>query len=119
MDEIEDPTLKQPHCAECGLAIRSRSFELETPHHQYEYKTPGGIVRGGGEGVERPRDFRPLGFSEGWLHDDPRGVPDHEITPQSWRSRRAHEDDYERQMMNWRMAEVEKKAHLGRQFKGD
>lgn len=116
MDEVEDPTIKQPHCSECGLPIRSQSFELETPFHQYEYRTKGGLVRGGGEGVERPKPFHVLGASEGWIHDDPRGVRDHAITPQAWGPRHSHETDYERQTRNWQMEQLEKKHYLGGQF---
>jgi hypothetical protein len=121
---IEDPTLVQPSCAECGLPIRSGSFRLETPHHRFETPTDSGLVVGGVEGIERPRPFINLGFSEGWLHDDPRGSGpmalgrgDHEITPAAFGPRHSHATDYERQLRSWRMNEMEKRAHLGDQFK--
>ena len=114
---IEDPTLVQPSCAECGLPIRSTSFQLETPHYRFETPTDSGMVVGGTEGIERPRPFINLGFSDGWLHDDPRGSRDHEITPAAFGPRHSHASDYERQLRNWRMAEAEKRAHLGKQFK--
>lgn len=123
---IDDPTLVQPHCAECGLPIRSQSFQLETHHHRFEIPTPNGLVVGGTEGIEHPRGFVRLGFSEGWVHDDPRGTPpmilgrgDHEITPQAFGPRHTHETDYERQLRNWRMEQMISRAHLGEQFKGD
>lgn len=113
---IDDPTLVQPHCAECGLPIRSQSFGLETPHYRFETPTPHGVVVGGTEGIERPRSFMP---GARWIHDDPRGVWDHEIGPQAFGPRHTHETDYERQLRNWRMEQMISRSHLGDQFKGD
>lgn len=122
---IEDPTLVQPSCDHCGLPIRSGSFRLETPHHRFETPTASGLVVGGVEGIERPRPFINLGFSEGWLHDDPRGSGpmalgrgDHLIIPAATsNARHTHATDYMRQERNWRMDEEERRAHLGAQFK--
>lgn len=106
--------MSQPSCAECGLPIRSDSFELETPHFRHEVQGQGGMVVMGTPGIPRPRPFRGYG---GWLHDDPRGVRDHVIEPRAFGPRHTHETDYERQLRAWRMNEMEQKAHLGEQFK--
>lgn len=124
-DDIEDPTIRQPHCAECGLGIRSQSFELIEPHHSFEQKTKGGLVRGGAVGLPQPRPFVNLG-SSGWMHDDPRAsgptaheIGDHRVAPQAFGPRHTHETDYERQHRNWRMQQMEARGTLGRQFTGE
>lgn len=119
MDEIEDPTIKQPHCAECGLPIRSQSFEVHKPHIPYTVKGKGGIIRSGAEGVEQPKEFAPAIWahtSGGWVHDDPRGVRDHNIEPQYFGPKHTHATDYERQLRNWNMEQMEARSHLGKQF---
>lgn len=116
MDEIQDPTIRQPLCQGCGLPIRSTSFELQTPHYRHEVPGTGGMVVMGTAGIPAPRPFLQRNRREGWLHDDPRGEHDHPIFPQEWEPH-THETDYERQMRAWRMSELEKKAHLGDQFK--
>lgn len=125
MDEIEDPTLVQPKCRECGLPIRSTSFEVITPHYRHTVDTPNGRMVLGTSGVPTPRPFLQLGYETGWLHDDPRGEgpqvlggKGHIIAPQEFGPRHTHETDYERQMREWKMNEMEQKAHLGDQFKG-
>lgn len=118
MDDIQDPTLSQPLCQECGLPIRSTSFELQTPHHRHEVKGQGGMVVMGTAGIPAPRPFITLSPSSGWLHDDPRGVRDHPIYPQNW-TPHTHESDYERQLRNWQLEQLEQKSHLGKQFKSD
>lgn len=120
----EDPEFVQPSCEHCGLAIRSGSFELEKTHHRFETPSASGLVVGGTEGIERPRGFIPLSFSDGWYHDDPRGSApmvmgrgDHLIIPAVINNaRHTHATDYLRQERNWRMNELEKRAHLGAQF---
>lgn len=124
MDELEDPTLVQPKCRECGLPIRSTSFEVRTPHYRHEIPTQSGVVVSGMTGVPTPRPFIQLSSDSGWLHDDPRGEGPqvfggrgHVIAPQEFGPRHTHETDYERQMRNWQMNQLEQKAHLGQQFK--
>lgn len=128
MRELEDPTLVQPKCRECGLPIRSTSFEVVTPHYRHEIETPHGVVVSGMSGIPAPRPFLHLNHEDGWLHDDPRGEGPqvfggrgHVIAPQEFGPRHSHATDYERQMREWRMNELEKKhqqsQHLGPQFR--
>lgn len=123
MEEIEDPTIRQPHCAECGLGIRSQSFQVEEPYYQYTEQTEGGLVRRGAVGLPRPRPFAAGAI---WVHDDPRGTApvilgrgDHVIEPQAFGPRHTHETDYERQLRNWRMQQMEARGNLGKQFTGE
>lgn len=125
MDEIQDPTIRQPKCRECGLPIRSGSFRVVTPHYRHEIPTANGMVVSGTSGVPTPQPFIQLSHESGWLHDDPRGEGPqvmggrgHVIAPEEFGPRHTHETDYERQMRAWQMNEIEQKAHLGQQFKG-
>lgn len=113
MDEIEDPTLRQPKCAHCGLNIRSDSFAMETPIIQYERKTDDGMQRAGTEGIPRPKPFTQHG---GWLHDDPRATTDHRAEPEAFGPKHNHWTDYQRQMLNFHMQKIEERALLGEQF---
>jgi len=108
---LNDPTLSQPHCDDCGLPIRSESFELVSDTHRYEQSTKDGIITRYVDGIPYPIRRQ---VNE-WRHDDPRGVRDHRPTPQEWGH--THDSDYERQERNWRMEQLEAKAHLGQQFK--
>ena len=77
-------------------------------------------MRGGAEGLPRPKPFNSSvfrGTSGQWHHDDPRATDDHRPEPGAWGPRHTHESDYERQERNWRMEELEKRHHLGEQFK--
>lgn len=124
MDDIEDPTLVQPKCRGCGLHIRSSSFEVQTPHYRHEIPTQNGVVVSGMSGVTTPGPFIQLNSDDGWLHDDPRGGgpqifdrKNHLIAPQEFGPHHTHAADYERQMRNWQMDQLERKNHLGQQFK--
>lgn len=115
MSEIEDPTLKQPLCADCGLPIRSDSFHVSNTLHRFEQPTSRGIETRFVEG--EPSPVR-RAVNE-WVHDDPRAEHDHRPTPQAFGPSHTHDTDYERQEREWRMRELERKLHLGQQFKGD
>lgn len=108
--ELSDPTLSQPTCSECGLPIRSDTFELHTPLHTFHIKTPGGIITRYVSGIPSPIRRQ----VNQWRHDDPRASFDHPAEPFEFTS---HDADFERQERNWRLEELEKKAHLGRQFR--
>lgn len=113
MADIEDPSLVQPNCADCGLPIRSASFDVVKTTHRYEQPTAGGLVTRFVEG--EPTPIRRA--ANEWRHDDPRATNDHRPTPAAYGPRHTHDTDYERQERNWRMQELEKRAHLGEQFK--
>ncbi len=115
MSEIEDPTLKQPLCGDCGLPIRSTSFDVVTTTHRYEQNSSGGVENRYVEGMPTP--IRRSGGQ--WVHDDPRAENDHRPTPQAFGPSHTHDTDYERQEREWRMRELESKMHLGQQFKSD
>lgn len=113
MEEINDPSLVQPICAECGLGIRSQSFDVVTTMHRFEHPTANGIETRMVEGVPKPIKRA----TNEWKHDDPRAVNDHRPTPAAYGPRHTHDTDYERQERNWRMQELENRSHLGEQFK--
>lgn len=112
MRDLEDPSLVQPTCGECGLPIRSESFDVTTTMHQYEHPTANGIETRFVEG--EPQPIRRA--TNQWRHDDPRATNDHRATPAAYGPIHTHDTDYERQERNWRMRELEKRAHLGQQF---
>lgn len=113
---MHDPSIVQSTCADCGLPIRSESFGLSAIEHRFEQPTDNGVetrfVTGELSPIKRQVNE--------WRHDDPR-VSDHPFkghraTPLENTS---HDADYERQERAWRMNEMEKRHHLGQQFKGE
>lgn len=112
MDEITDPSLSQATCDGCGLPIRSASFDLVSDMIRYENPTSGGLVASMAHGVPKPIK---RAVNE-WIHDDPRATSDHRPSPAAYGGQHTHDSDYERQERNWRMQELEKRAHLGGQF---
>jgi hypothetical protein len=113
MDDINDPSLVQPTCSECGLGIRSESFDVVKTTHRFEQPTANGVETRFVEG--EPQPLRRAVNS--WRHDDPRATNDHSVTPAAYGPRHTHDTDYERQERNWRMQELEKRTHLGGQFR--
>jgi hypothetical protein len=112
MEEIADPSFSQPNCSDCGLPIRSASFDLVSDMHRYDKPTSGGIVAATAHGLPKPIKRQ---VNE-WAHDDPRAVNDHRPIPAAYGARHTHDSDYERQERSWRMSEMEKRAYLGQQF---
>lgn len=113
MEETLDPSFSQTTCDGCGLPIRSASFDLVSDMIRYENPTSGGLVASTAHGLPKPIKRQ---VNE-WVHDDPRATTDHRPYPAAYGARHTHDTDYERQERNWRMQELEKRAHLGEQFK--
>ena len=113
MSDINDPTITQPTCAECGLNIRSENFQLKETTHSFEQGSPEQRENRYVFGIPSPMNVN-IGQ---WRHDDPR------VTDHPFKCHRAypmqntsHDADYERQERLWRMKQLEDRSHLGPQF---
>lgn len=113
MSDINDPTITQPTCSECGLNIRSENFQLKETTHRFEQGSPGKQENRYVHGIPSPMNVN-VGQ---WRHDDPR-VTDHPFKGHraSPMEKTSHDADYERQERLWRMKQLEDRSHLGPQF---